>query len=93
MSHETVRAHVIIPETLLHEVDALVGPRRRSEFFVEAAREKVTREKLRHVAHDLAGSLRKVETPGWETPEAASEWVRQLRQENDERTFSAELEA
>jgi len=64
MTHETRRAHVLIPDDLLRELDALVGPRRRSEFFVEAAREKVARERLRRVAHAMAGSLRDEAIPG-----------------------------
>jgi hypothetical protein len=84
MATDARRAHVVIPEALLREVDALVGPRRRSDFFVEAAREKIAREVLRGAAHDLAGSLRDQEIPGWETPEAASAWVRGLRSESDQ---------
>jgi hypothetical protein len=82
------RAHVIIPEDLLDEVDALVGPRHRSEFFVDAAREKLARERLRRTAHEMAGSLRHEHIPGWETPAAASAWVRSLRAESDSRTTS-----
>lgn len=81
------RAHLVVPEDLLAEVDKLVGPRRRSEFFVDAAREKVQRERLRVLAHDLAGSLAEAKIPGWETPEAASAWVRALRRESDEKAF------
>jgi hypothetical protein len=85
---ETKRAHVIIPDDLLQQVDALVGPRHRSEFFVAATREKVRREHLRRAAHELAGSLRDEPTPGWETPEASSAWVRALRKESDEEALS-----
>jgi hypothetical protein len=87
------RAHVVVPEDLLAEVDDLVGPRRRSEFFAEAAREKVARERLRLAAHELAGSLKDEEIPGWETPDATSAWVRALRTESDERAFSRDREA
>jgi metal-responsive CopG/Arc/MetJ family transcriptional regulator len=38
-----LRAHIVVPEDLLREVDALVGHRKRSDFFVEAAREKIDR--------------------------------------------------
>jgi hypothetical protein len=89
MKTDTKRAHVVIPEALLREVDALVGPRGRSEFFVEAAREKIARERLRGTARELAGSLSDQEIPGWETPEAASAWVRALRSESDQRTHSS----
>jgi hypothetical protein len=83
------RTHVVVPEDLLAEVDALVGPRRRSEFFVDAVREKVARERIRAMAHAMVGSLRDVAIPGWETPESASAWVRSLRTESDDRAFSA----
>ena len=83
------RAHVVVPDELLAEVDALVGPRRRSEFFAEAVREKVARERLRRVAHELAGSLRDEPPPGWETPESVSSWVRALRAENDHVALAA----
>lgn len=87
-SNETKRAHVVIPEELLIEIDALVGPRRRSEFLVDAAREKVARERLRKAAHEYAGALKDIHVPGWETPQAASAWVHAMRVESDEKTFS-----
>lgn len=92
MHRATKRIHIIIPKDLLQQVDALVGPRQRSEFFVAAAREKVTRERLRRAAHALAGSLKDERTPGWETPEAASAWVRSLRAESDDRAFPGDPE-
>lgn len=92
MSKDRLRAHVIVPEDLLREVDALVGNRKRSDFFVEAAREKMDRMKLRRAAHELAGFLKDVETPGWQTPAATSAWVRSLRRESDERAFPRDEE-
>lgn len=86
----TKRVHLVIPEELLIEIDALVGPRRRSEFLVDAAREKVERERLRKAAHEYAGALKDAHIPGWETPQAASAWVHALRVESDERAFSDE---
>lgn len=86
MSSSTRRAHVIVPEELLAEVDALVGARRRSEFFVDAVREKVAREQLRIAAHRLAGSLTDSSIPAWETSDSSLAWVRSLREESDEQT-------
>lgn len=82
-----MRAHVIVPDDLLREVDALVGNRKRSDFFVEAAREKMDRMKLRQAAHELAGFLKDADTPHWQTPEATAAWVRSLRRESDDRAF------
>jgi hypothetical protein len=90
MNTERTRAHIVIPESLLEDVDALVGPRRRSEFCEEAAREKVRQEKLRRAAHKLASSLAGTPIPGWENSAEARKWVRSLRRESDERSLGAE---
>jgi metal-responsive CopG/Arc/MetJ family transcriptional regulator len=42
----TKRAHVLLPDNLLREIDSLVGPRGRSAFLVETARSEVRRQKL-----------------------------------------------
>ncbi len=47
--------------------------------------EKLRRIKLLRAAEKFAGSLKDVDIPGWETPEAASEWVRKSREEDDKR--------
>lgn len=74
-----MRAHIIIPDELVAEVDALVGPRKRSQFFAEAAADRLRRERLMAAAAAAAGSLVDVDIPGWETPESTYEWVRARR--------------
>jgi hypothetical protein len=76
----TQRAHIIIPGDLLREIDALVGPRGRSAFLLETARQEVQRRKL----------LRFLESgePAWksEDPElkgGAAKWVRDLRKQSE----------
>jgi hypothetical protein len=83
MTH-VVRTHFIAPKELIEEVDKLVGPRRRSEFLTEATAEKLKREKLLRLTRKVM-KLPPVEedTPGWETPEAVSKWVHDLRRKND----------
>jgi hypothetical protein len=79
----THRAHILLPDDLLQEIDALVGPRGRSSFLVETARNEVRRRKLLQY---LEG-----ETPAWKDedhPELANgsaSWVRKLRKENETR--------
>jgi hypothetical protein len=73
------RAHIVMPAELVEEIDAQVGPRRRSRFVQEAVEEKLRRQRLQASLAEMAGSLVDVEIPGWETPEAAAEWVRALR--------------
>ena len=85
MTKEAVRTHVVLPKALVEELDELVGPRRRSEFIAEAAKEKLDRLKRVRAFEKVAGSLADVDIPGWETPEAAAEWVRASRRLANER--------
>ena len=73
------RAHIVIPTDLLDKIDAQVGPRKRSKFVQEAVEEKLQRQRLLAGITQMAGSLADVDIPGWESSEAASEWVRALR--------------
>jgi hypothetical protein len=79
----TKRAHVLLPEDLLREIDALVGPRGRSSFLVETARHEVRRQKLLHFLEN--------EDPAWKNkdhPElagGAAAWVRKLRADSETR--------
>ena len=84
-----MRAHVVMPQELIEEIDALVGSRKRSRFVVEAVEDRLRRERLKAALAEMAGSLAEVDIPGWETPEATSEWVRSLRREADARVDRA----
>jgi hypothetical protein len=71
------RAHILLPDDLVKEIDAIVGPRGRSAFLVETAREAVRRKKLLRF---LEG-----DTPAWkdtdhpELARGAGMWARELR--------------
>jgi hypothetical protein len=79
----TQRAHIIIPGDLLQEIDDLVGPRGRSAFLLETARQEVQRRKLLRFLDS--------EHPAWKSedhPElavGAAAWVRQLRKQSESR--------
>ena len=64
-----MRTHIVVPEELVQEVDELVGKRKRSRFFADAALEKLRRERLLRLAQRAAGSLKTKGPPEWETPE------------------------
>lgn len=81
MSHK--RAHVILPEDLLAEVDALVGQRRRSAFLTEIVRQEVQRRKLLAALREAKGSWKTEDHP--ELKDGSEAFVERLRAENDER--------
>lgn len=75
------RAHILLPHDLVKEIDSIVGPRGRSAFLVETAREAVRRRKLLRFLES--------DTPAWKDhPElagGAGAWVRELRQESEKK--------
>jgi hypothetical protein len=87
-----MRTHVILRDDLVEEVDKRVGKRRRSEFINEAVEERLNRLHLIESAEAVAGSLRDVDTPGWETEESTLEWVRKMRASPDPWDQDAERE-
>lgn len=84
------RAHIVLPEALLAEVDATVGKRGRSKFIAEAVAKELKHARLLAAFDKFVGSLKDVDVPGWETPESVTEWVHALRYGDEERL--AELE-
>jgi hypothetical protein len=76
------RAHVLLPEDLVREIDAIVGPRGRSAFLVETARNEIRRQRLLKVLES--------DEPAWKTENHADStdsatWVRNLRSEGESR--------
>jgi hypothetical protein len=78
---KTKRAHILLPHDLVKEIDSIVGPRGRSAFLVETAREAVRRNKLLRFLES--------DTPAWkdtdhpELGQGPAEFVRKLRQESE----------
>lgn len=79
LADETIRTHVVFPKDLVEAVDRLVGPRKRSAFFVQAVEEKIDWERLGRALATTAGFLTGEAHPEWETPEQVSAWVHELR--------------
>lgn len=75
------RAHVLLPEELLHEIDGLVGPRGRSAFIAESARNEVRRQKLLRFLNRTEPAWKDADHP--ELKQGAASWVRELRRESE----------
>jgi metal-responsive CopG/Arc/MetJ family transcriptional regulator len=80
---KTRRAHIWLPQYLLNEFDEIVGPRGRSAFLLETAREAVKRRKLVQFLESGDVAWKDVNHP--ELAKGAAEWVRGLRQESEAR--------
>lgn len=82
------RAHVVMPEELVAEVDALVGQRRRSQFITEAVKEKLRRRRRVDAFERVIGSSKDGGILEWETRESTNDWLHDLRQEWEQRNES-----
>ncbi len=78
-----MRTHATLPAGMIDEIDSVVGPRKRSEFLAAAAGEQLRRLRLIQAIDRVAGSLKDVDIPGWETPESTVKWVQEQREEAD----------
>ncbi len=77
----TRRTHILLPEDLAREIDALAGRRGRSAFLVETARAAVHQRKLLRFLEGEAPAWRKEEHP--ELHGGSANWVRKLRHEGE----------
>ena len=77
----TRRAHIVLPEDLVEEIDKLVGPRGRSAFLVETARHELRRQKLLRFMNSNEPAWKDENHP--ELKRGSGNWVRSLRSESD----------
>ena len=75
------RAHILLPEDLVREIDALVGPRGRSAFLVETARNEVRRKRLLEFLNSKEPAWKDEDHP--ELAGGPAKWVRKLRADSE----------
>lgn len=73
------RAHVVMSDDVLGEVDERVGERGRSRFVEEAVREKLARLRLEEEIRKTQGIARGKGYEHWRDQPSASSWVRMTR--------------
>jgi hypothetical protein len=78
---KTKRAHILLPQDLVKEIDSIAGPRGRSAFLVEIAREAVRRKKLLRFLESDAPAWKDADHP--ELVRGTAAWVSELRQESE----------
>ncbi|MCI0582162.1 MAG: hypothetical protein L0227_04565 [Chloroflexi bacterium] len=76
----TTRTTISLPDSLMSDIDRLVGPRGRSSFLARAARNELKRERLRAALADARGVM--VGTPGWRSGDEIVRFVDGLRAED-----------
>ena len=79
----TRRAHIVIPEPLVTEIDRLVGKRGRSEFLTQAAEKELRRLQQIRALENVSGGWKDKDHP--ELNAGAARWVKELRKASDQR--------
>jgi hypothetical protein len=83
----TRRAHVVLPEDLVREIDSIVGSRGRSNFLVETAREAIRRRKLLQFLDNDKPAWKDADHP--ELSRGSAGWVRKVRRDSEKRLGKA----
>ena len=78
------RAHIVLPDDLIAEIDSAVGPRGRSAFLVETARAELRRRNLLSFLRSDHSAWQEQDHP--ELASGSAAWVRKLRKESDMRS-------
>lgn len=79
----TRRAHIVLPEDLVREIDRAVGARKRSAFLAELARRELKRRRLLEILACPDPIWRDEDHP--ELADGADAWVRRLRAQAEDR--------
>lgn len=78
-----MRTNVILPEEIIKEIDKIAGERKRSAFLVEAAKEKLTREKFKKVSKKVFGIFK--DYLEFSSGTKVRSYIRKFRKENSYR--------
>ena len=79
----TKRAHVVLPEELVAEIDRMVGSRGRSAFLADLARREIKRRRLLQLFRRKEPIWKDEDHP--ELKHGAAAWVRKMREETEAR--------
>lgn len=80
----TSRSRIVLPSKLAKEIDALVGPRKRTAFLIETAESEIRRRKLLRFLGEDEPAWREKDHPEIAEKGAAA-WVHNLRRERSRR--------
>lgn len=78
------RTNILLPEDLARDIDEVAGPRGRTAFLVETAREAVRKRKLLAFLNDTSIAWKNKDHP--ELKDGSAAWVKRLRRENERRS-------
>ncbi len=84
------RAHVIVDESILREIDRLAGKKKRSSFIEDAVKKELQRLNQLALLKKLKGAWKDEDHPDMQGKDGTYKWVRRVRQE-EEKTLREKL--
>ena len=75
-----MKAHLVLPQDILEEVDQIAGKRKRSLFIAEATREKLQRERFLRTLEETQGAWSDKNHPELKTARDMEQFVSDKRQ-------------
>ncbi len=86
------KAHLVIPQDILKEVDKIAGKRRRSLFIAEATRERLDREKFLKALEETGGAWTDEQHPDLRTRRDMERYIGEKRHSYRKRLRKAKHE-
>ena len=80
-----MRTNVTLPEELVREIDRVAGRRKRSQFIVEAVRERLAKLRFSEALAQAAGAWSDENHPDLVTQEDIKRYLRRARRATDKR--------
>lgn len=80
----THRTHVVLPDELVSQIDALVGQRKRSAFLAEVAEREVRRRRLLNLLEKPGPFWKPEDHTEIEEAGGAYAWVKKMRHESEQ---------
>lgn len=77
-----MRAHIILDNEIVKDIDNLVGKRKRSRFIVETVCARLRQIKLQSALTETAGILSEKDSPEWRTSEDVANWISESRKKD-----------
>jgi metal-responsive CopG/Arc/MetJ family transcriptional regulator len=77
------RTHVVLPDQLVKEIDAVVGSRQRSSFITQATEKELMRYRQLKAIEAAAGSWKDKDHP--ELEQGAAKYISKLRRQDEKR--------
>jgi hypothetical protein len=76
------RTHVVIPEDLIADIDALIGKRKRSRFITQVAEKEIKRLKFLRTIDETSGAWSGEDHP--ELEKGSYNWIKKQRISDEE---------